>query len=259
MGDAWYVGQGQDRRGPFTTAQLREMAASGELKPDSLIWRQGMVSWVVARTAKNLFLQDGPPPLPAADDGPPPLPIEPKLAPFAATGEAGPRPGPKTRRRTVERSRGRHEPKKGFWGAMFDHKLEEAWTGGQMAVLVIGSLLVGVFGVLMGIVGLSNKARRIQGGVLLAIGALGVLLAVGGVDVAQEGGYLGGGSGASSGGHYSAPQSLPAGVDDPDLWAQVLRAYPHASRQEQLAMYQMLLNAKIQRRRERAIREMYAP
>jgi hypothetical protein len=69
----------------------------------------------------------------------------------------------------------------------------------------------------------------------------------------------GDGSASGRGRAYSTPSSLPAGVDDPDLWAQVLRAYPHASRQEQLAMYQMLVNAKIQRQRQHAIRGQYTP
>jgi len=61
------------------------------------------------------------------------------------------------------------------------------------------------------------------------------------------------------GAQHSTSQSLPSGVTDAELWAQVQRTYPNASHQEQLAMYQMLLNARIQQERQRAIRRMYSP
>ena len=48
--------------GPFDVAKLTEMAASGELLPESLVWKQGMTSWEKANTVdelKGLF----PPPI----------------------------------------------------------------------------------------------------------------------------------------------------------------------------------------------------
>ncbi len=69
MGSAWYVGKGRDRRGPFTSGQLREMATSGELLPTDLIWKDGMSGWVPASKTKGLFPArtpvSGPPPIPA--------------------------------------------------------------------------------------------------------------------------------------------------------------------------------------------------
>jgi hypothetical protein len=221
MPEQWHYSEGNEKLGPVSRDELRAMAADGRLAPTDLVWRDGMSKWTEGKRVNGLF---------PSKVGPPPVP----------------------RRRQTGRTRS--APKKGFWGSMFDHKIEEAWTGGQMTVLVIGSLLVGIFGIIVGVWNLRNLARRTQGAVLLAIGALGMLLAVGGAST-QTGGRP---SGPSAGYYPSAP-SLPAGVDNPDLWAQVLRAYPHASRQERLAMYQMLVNAKVQRQRERAIREMYTP
>jgi len=85
---------------------------------------------------------------------------------------------------------------------------------------------------------------------------IGFILAISAIRIACE---RDAGSRRPSSGSYSAPPSLPPGVTEPDLWAQVLRAYPNASRQDQLAMYQMLLNTRIQQERQRAIRRMYEP
>ena len=40
--------------GPFGMAKLTEMAASGELLPDSLVWKQGMATWEKASTVDDL-------------------------------------------------------------------------------------------------------------------------------------------------------------------------------------------------------------
>lgn len=85
-GEQWYVGQSGDRKGPFTSEDLRKMAESGELKPSDLIWKQGLEQWVPASSAKNLFpAQIGPPPLPSEEAGPPPLPAD-AAPPLPASG-----------------------------------------------------------------------------------------------------------------------------------------------------------------------------
>jgi hypothetical protein len=40
--------------GPFDVATLTVMAARGELKPDSLVWKQGMPSWARADSIDEL-------------------------------------------------------------------------------------------------------------------------------------------------------------------------------------------------------------
>lgn len=41
----WYYAIGSERQGPITEAELDRLAAQGELRPDTLVWRDGMVDW----------------------------------------------------------------------------------------------------------------------------------------------------------------------------------------------------------------------
>jgi hypothetical protein len=52
---AWYYASGGQQRGPVKTAQLKQMATAGELKPDDLVWCDGMANWSPASTVKGLF------------------------------------------------------------------------------------------------------------------------------------------------------------------------------------------------------------
>ena len=53
--DLWYYGDGEQRHGPVSVEELRELAASGRLHQDSLVWKQGMADWIVAADVKGLF------------------------------------------------------------------------------------------------------------------------------------------------------------------------------------------------------------
>lgn len=55
MADQWYVGRHDKRSGPFTAAQLRQMALNERLKPTDLLWKEGMASWIYASMVKGLF------------------------------------------------------------------------------------------------------------------------------------------------------------------------------------------------------------
>jgi len=55
MADTWYVGIKGQQSGPFTSAQVRQMAARGELGPGDMVWQEGMAAWVAASTIKGLF------------------------------------------------------------------------------------------------------------------------------------------------------------------------------------------------------------
>jgi len=55
MADQWYVGRNEKRSGPFTPDQLRQLAATGGLKPTDMVWKQGMPQWAAASTIKGLF------------------------------------------------------------------------------------------------------------------------------------------------------------------------------------------------------------
>ena len=72
-----YVLNGQ-QRGPVSAADLKQLARSGELKQDDLVWKEGTDKWVPARSVKGLLP-------PAASPSPPPLP--PSAMPVAADSE----------------------------------------------------------------------------------------------------------------------------------------------------------------------------
>lgn len=41
-----YILRNQQQEGPFWESQIREMLDAGELPPDTLVWREGMLEWV---------------------------------------------------------------------------------------------------------------------------------------------------------------------------------------------------------------------
>jgi len=56
MASEWhYTQNGQPAGAPVDGAQLRQLAASGQLKPDDLVWKEGMASWAPASSVKGLF------------------------------------------------------------------------------------------------------------------------------------------------------------------------------------------------------------
>jgi len=71
--DAWYYSENGRQAGPVTAAALREMASSGRLGPQDLVWREGMADWRPASTVHELAASL---PVPAASwpVAPPPLP-----------------------------------------------------------------------------------------------------------------------------------------------------------------------------------------
>jgi len=46
----YYIGEGSQQRGPFTLDQLQGM----RLRPETLVWHQGMTQWQPARTIPEL-------------------------------------------------------------------------------------------------------------------------------------------------------------------------------------------------------------
>lgn len=41
----WYYSRGGQQTGPVTIDQLRQMAATGQITPQDLVWRDGMAQW----------------------------------------------------------------------------------------------------------------------------------------------------------------------------------------------------------------------
>jgi hypothetical protein len=55
MTKQWYYAQDGRRDGPVSSGQIRDLAASGELRPGDLVWTEGMSDWREARTVKGLI------------------------------------------------------------------------------------------------------------------------------------------------------------------------------------------------------------
>lgn len=72
MPTEWHYSIGDDRHGPVSARELKELADSGQLQPSCLVWKEGMPNWVQANKVKGLFIASTsatPPPLPSAPTG----------------------------------------------------------------------------------------------------------------------------------------------------------------------------------------------
>jgi hypothetical protein len=66
----WYFTRDGKKFGPYTAAQLKQYADSGQLLPTDLVWKEGMEGWKPASTVKGLFAAQQPPSQPAAQAQP---------------------------------------------------------------------------------------------------------------------------------------------------------------------------------------------
>src|SRR4051812_18447658 len=74
----WYYLRGGQQQGPIGSAELKQLAATGGLGADDMVWKEGMAEWIKAGTVTGLaFAGAAPAPTPA----PTPVPAVP--APFA--------------------------------------------------------------------------------------------------------------------------------------------------------------------------------
>jgi hypothetical protein len=56
MANEWHFTlNGQQAASPVTAAQLKQLAASGQLQPTDMVWQEGMANWVPASSIKGLF------------------------------------------------------------------------------------------------------------------------------------------------------------------------------------------------------------
>lgn len=78
----WHYARHGERHGPITAAQLKELATTGQLTPDDLVWREDMTEWRKASTFKGLFSEQPT----AARDKPP----QPEMAKRDSAGESIP-------------------------------------------------------------------------------------------------------------------------------------------------------------------------
>ena len=57
----WWYASGNQKYGPYTQTQLHELARSGDIRQDDLVWHQGLDNWVPARSIEGLVVS--PPPV----------------------------------------------------------------------------------------------------------------------------------------------------------------------------------------------------
>ncbi len=63
----WYYAVDDQEKGPVSSAELKELAASGKLRPDDLVWRDGMDDWSPASGVRGLkFKEPDAPPVPTS-------------------------------------------------------------------------------------------------------------------------------------------------------------------------------------------------
>lgn len=72
----WYAESQGKRVGPMPRGELDALVTRGEVKPETLVWREGMSGWTAAGSVDELApaFKKVPPPLPPQRSGPPPLP-----------------------------------------------------------------------------------------------------------------------------------------------------------------------------------------
>lgn len=86
MGGMYHVGRNGQQTGPFSVEQLKEMAASGQLSPTDLVWKEGMAGWEPASTLPDVFA-------PAAPVASTPVASTPSYS-LPATADSQPQPQP---------------------------------------------------------------------------------------------------------------------------------------------------------------------
>jgi hypothetical protein len=56
MAAEWFLArEGQQTTGPLTAQQLKQLAVAGQVRPTSLVWKEGMTKWVPASQIKGLL------------------------------------------------------------------------------------------------------------------------------------------------------------------------------------------------------------
>jgi len=84
----WYYARNDQQFGPVSAAELKQLADSGQLSPDDLLWREGMDAWATAINLRGLFTAETPANTPPP--APPLVPPEPAAAAPPRTKGASP-------------------------------------------------------------------------------------------------------------------------------------------------------------------------
>ena len=68
MESPWYIARHNQKYGPYSAEELQQLADSGKLAGEDLIWREGLGAWQPARVVLGQFARTppAPPPLPSS-------------------------------------------------------------------------------------------------------------------------------------------------------------------------------------------------
>lgn len=85
MSEQWYYGQNGVQKGPVSLEAMQELVRSGQLRPDDLVWKEGMANWAPANTLAELSTAPAavppPPPTQTASQYPPYTPPQQPMPP----------------------------------------------------------------------------------------------------------------------------------------------------------------------------------
>src|SRR5476651_78654 len=56
----WYYARDEKQFGPVSATELKQLADSGQIAPDDLLWREGMDAWTTAVNLRGLFIEEAP-------------------------------------------------------------------------------------------------------------------------------------------------------------------------------------------------------
>ena len=89
MGE-WYYARNNQRNGPVTMEQLKQLGATGQLSPGDLVWKDGMASWAAASTIPGLMAAAAPAPAPSRPAAVQPMDPASPLEEIVPLGPRGP-------------------------------------------------------------------------------------------------------------------------------------------------------------------------
>jgi len=156
----WYYTRGGQQAGPVSADQLRQMAATGQVAPNELVWREGMANWQPIGSVPDLGAAAAPP---AA------APADPYAPPYQQPGAAYPQPG---------------------FQQMGYAPTSQSYNGMAIAALVCGlvglacGIILGIIAIILGVIARNGmrKSGNMQGyGLALA----GVILGI--IDIVSHG------------------------------------------------------------------------
>lgn len=62
MSSEWFYAKGNEKHGPFSTAEIKRLASAGQLSKHDLVSKSGAADWVRASKVKGLFPEEAPEP-----------------------------------------------------------------------------------------------------------------------------------------------------------------------------------------------------